>query len=208
MHLLRVFRPRSDRSTRRLEARRLPLVEALEGRQLLTSFSVINVNDSGAGSLRQAMPSSNATTGTATNTITFKIGTSGIETIALKSALPQITHSVLIDGTTEPGYGTTPLIVLNGTNADTTADPDPVGLELRADNSTLKGLGIDDFLGGGVKLDTASATTVGADYGDAITDDYIGVTAAGNVAARQQLPRTVDRWGIRQLDHRRRHLRQ
>ena len=73
--------------------------------------------------------------------------------------------------------------MLNGTNADTTADPDPVGLELRADNSTLKGLGIDDFLGGGVKLDTASATTVGADYGDAITDDYIGVTAAGNVAA-------------------------
>ena len=120
---------------------------------------------------------------TLTNTITFKIGTSGTETIALKSALPKITHSVLIDGTTEPGYGTTPLIVLNGTNASTTADPDPVGLELQADNSTLKGLVIDDFLNGGVKLDTASGTTAGADFADAITDDYIGVTAAGNVAA-------------------------
>ncbi len=71
MHLLRLFRRQDDFSTRRLRARRRPRVEALEGRQLLSSFTVTNVNDSGAGSLRQAILSSNATTGTTTNTITF-----------------------------------------------------------------------------------------------------------------------------------------
>jgi hypothetical protein len=40
MYLLQLFRQQSDRSIRRLPARRRPLVEALEGRQLLSSFTV------------------------------------------------------------------------------------------------------------------------------------------------------------------------
>jgi hypothetical protein len=183
MDLLRTSCRQGNRSIRRLHARRRPLVEGLEGRQLLSTFQVINLNDSGAGSLRQAILSSDATTGTTTNTIAFDIGKSGTQTITLLSALPQITHPVVIDGTTEPGYGTSPLVVLNGSKAATKTNLAPVGLELQADNSTIKGLVIDDFLGGGVKLDTASGTTIGADYGDTIANDYIGVTAAGNVSA-------------------------
>ena len=98
----RLFRRRDDRPSRRLRVHRRPLIEALEGRQLLSSFTVSNDNDSGAGSLRQAILSSNATTGSTVNTISFKIGTGGTQTVALKSALPAITHPVVIDGTTQP----------------------------------------------------------------------------------------------------------
>ena len=42
------------------------------------------------------------------NTINFKIGSGGTETISLKSALPAISHPVVIDGTTQPGTGTRP----------------------------------------------------------------------------------------------------
>jgi titin len=164
------FSRRIDRSTRRLQARR-PLVEALEGRQLLSTFTVTNVNDSGTGSLRQAILSSNAASGTATNTVTFNIGSGGTQTIALKSALPAVTHPVVIDGTTQPGTSTTLRVVLVGSGAGSTA----VGLNLEANGSTIKGLAIDDFADGGVLVSGVS--------GDSIADDYIGVNAAGNAAA-------------------------
>jgi hypothetical protein len=62
------------------------------------------------------------------------------------------------------------LIVLDGAKAGLTA----VGLDLNASNSTVKGLAINDFAGGGVLVSGAS--------GDLISKDYIGVTAAGNIA--------------------------
>jgi hypothetical protein len=63
---------RDDRATRRLqECRRRFAVEALEGRQMLSTFTVTNTNDSGAGSLRQAIINSDAVNGP--NTITFSI---------------------------------------------------------------------------------------------------------------------------------------
>ena len=65
------------------------------------NFAVVNTNDSGPGSLRHAIQQANASPGV--DTITFAIG-SGYQTIALASALPTITDSVIIDGTTQPGY--------------------------------------------------------------------------------------------------------
>ena len=53
-----------NRITRRRQNRRgQPFLEHLEGRQLLSTFSVTNTNDSGTGSLRQAIVSSNGTSG-------------------------------------------------------------------------------------------------------------------------------------------------
>ena len=95
-------------------------------------------------------------------------------TINTASALPKITHTVIIDGTRSGLQKYPPAIVLNGSNAGSTA----IGLDLQANNSTIKGLVIDNFSGGGVGLDGASG-----DNRDTITNDYIGVTAAGNVAA-------------------------
>ena len=163
-------RRRPAPETRRPPARsRRPLVESLEGRQLLATFTVTNVNDTGAGSLRQAILSSNATGGTTANTIRFAIGT-GLQTISPKSALPTITHAVLIDATTQPGSGNTPRIDLDGTNAGAAT----VGLTLKASNVTVKGLAIDAFAAGGV--------LVNGGLNDTINNDFIGVTPTGNAA--------------------------
>jgi predicted outer membrane repeat protein len=58
-------------------------VEYLEGRTLLSNFIVTNINDAGAGSLRQAIIDSNKDTTTGPNEIDFFAGLSG--TIALTS---------------------------------------------------------------------------------------------------------------------------
>lgn len=200
-----------------LRARRWrPRLEDLEGRQLLSTFTVTNTNDSGTGSLRQAITASNGVTGSSINAIDFAIGSGGVETIKLKSALPAITHPVVIAGTTQPGSGTAPRIVLNGSDAG----PSVVGLEVEASDTTVAGLAIDDFSSDG--LDIVSASD------DVITHDYIGVSAAGSAAgngnngltisgnstgntvggtafARQ---RGLGEWRNRCLDHRQRHVGQ
>src|SRR2546425_11283768 len=101
------------------------------------TFTVINTNDSGAGSLRQAILDANANAGL--DTINFSIG-SGVQTINVGSttglALPTITDPVIVDGTTQPGYAGSPLIELNGTSAG----PSQNGLFITAGSSTIKGL--------------------------------------------------------------------
>ena len=152
---------------RKQERRRRFEIEPLEGRQMLSTFNVTNTNDSGTGSLRQAILSSNATTGP--NTVDFDIAASGLQTIKLLSGLPALTQPVTIAGMTEPGYKT-PVIVLNGSTAGSTA----VGLTIAssAAGSSINGLVIDAFAGGGVLIAGGSK--------DTITADYIGVTATGN----------------------------
>ena len=65
------------------------------------TYTVINTNDSGAGSLRDAIASANAAPGQ--NQIVFNIPGTNLHTIAPLTALPQITHSLTIDGYTQPG---------------------------------------------------------------------------------------------------------
>jgi parallel beta-helix repeat protein len=171
MRTLRISRNQDRRVPRHPQARRWrPLLEDLEGRQLLSTFTVTNTNNSGSGSLRQAIIASNAATGPSANTIDFDIGSGGTKTITLQSALPVVTQSVTIDGTTQPGTGAAPRIVLNGSSAGKSV----VGLKLTASNCTVKGLAIDDFTSDGVVVSSAS--------GDVITDDYIGVAPAGSKA--------------------------
>src|SRR6266581_4160688 len=72
-------------------------------------FVVTNTNDSGEGSLRQAISDADGNPG---STITFSIGT-GVKTIRPLSALPGLVNGTL-DGATQPGYTGTPLIVIDG----------------------------------------------------------------------------------------------
>ena len=72
-----------------------------------TTFTVTNTNDSGAGSLRQAIIDANALAGA--DTIAFAIG-SGAQTIVLSSALPTINERLTIDGWTQTGWTSAPLI--------------------------------------------------------------------------------------------------
>ena len=76
-------------------------------------FVVTNTNDSGTGSLRQAILNANANPGL--DTITFDIPGTGVQTISPASALPTITDPVVIDGYTQPGASPNTLAV--GDNA-------------------------------------------------------------------------------------------
>jgi hypothetical protein len=153
----------------------IPRLEELEGRSLLSTFTVTTASDSGAGSLRQAILDANSTTGT--NTISFAIG-SGAQTIKPASVLPVITNPVVIDGTTQPGYSGTPIIVLDGTQAGSAAN----GLTITAGQSTVRGLAIDRFGGDGIALDIGG--------GNVIEGNYIGTDASGTNA------RANGGWGV------------
>ena len=76
---------------------------------------VTNTNDSGAGSLRQAIIDANNAAGP--DTIQFNISGVGPHTIQPLSGLPGITDPVIIDGASEPDFAGTPVIVLNGSAA-------------------------------------------------------------------------------------------
>src|SRR5262245_35541622 len=111
----------------------------VEDRTLLSRFTVTNTDDSGPGSLRQALLDSNADTA-GTNTIAFAIPGDGVPTIAPMSALPAITQPVLIDGWSQPGHADTPSIELDGGQAGLVD-----GLTITGRNVTVRGLDINDF---------------------------------------------------------------
>ena len=69
------------------------------------TYTVTTTNDSGPGSLRQAITDANAepTVPTAPHRIEFNIPGSGVQTIQLLTDLPAITQSTVVDGTTQPG---------------------------------------------------------------------------------------------------------
>jgi hypothetical protein len=71
-----------------------PRLEALENRSLLSSFHVTNANDSGPGSLRQAMLDANAQAGQGRNIIDFTPRVNG--PITLLNALPAIDNDVTL----------------------------------------------------------------------------------------------------------------
>ncbi|MBI3949247.1 MAG: HYR domain-containing protein [Acidobacteria bacterium] len=78
----------------------------------LATFTVTNTNDSGAGSLRQAILNANASAGP--DMISFNIGGGGQQTIVLSANLPTISETVTIDGTTQPGFPGSPIVEING----------------------------------------------------------------------------------------------
>ncbi|MBV8083262.1 MAG: hypothetical protein JO247_00460, partial [Chloroflexi bacterium] len=86
-------RGRRERDAARRRRRLRPTVMALEGRELLSTLTVTNTNDSGTGSLRQAVLDANANPG---STIDFAPKLHG--TITLTSGELKITSSVTIDG--------------------------------------------------------------------------------------------------------------
>lgn len=139
------------------------------------TFTVINTNATGAGSLEQAISDANASVGP--DTITFNIPGTGLQTIAVDAdSLPAlISGDTTIDATTQPGYvvGGAPLIYLDGT---ATANP---GVCLFSSNNVVRGLGFVNF---GSALDGALLIRDddgnGADS-NVVTGNYIGVTSTG-----------------------------
>ncbi len=110
--------------------------------QFLITDGVFVVNttaDSGPGSLRQAILDANRVSGL-TVTIDFAIPGAGVQTIAPLTPLPAITASVLVDGTSQPGFAGTPRIAVSAAPAG-----GPAGLTLAGSNVTVRGLAVDQF---------------------------------------------------------------
>jgi FG-GAP-like repeat len=102
-------------------------------------FMVDTTADSGPGSLRQAIRDANSVPGM-TVTIDFAIPGAGLQTIEPITSLPPITTSVLIDGTSQPGFAGTPLIEVSDGSAGS-----PAGLTIEGSDVTVRGLAIDQF---------------------------------------------------------------
>lgn len=139
---------------------------------VVTSFVVTNTNDSGAGSLRQAILDANAAADS--NLITFGItpldGT--VKTINLTSALPTIVHPLAIDGLTQNGAScSAPKVELNGTSAGAGAD----GLTFTSDNNLAQGLVVNRYLGDGMIFDSSLTNKIRC--------NRIGTNAAGTAVS-------------------------
>ncbi len=135
---------------------------------------VTNTNDSGAGSLRAAMTYANATPGS--QTITFNIPGAGAAVpaiIVLGSALPPITESVTIDGTSQPGFDSRPVVEVSGNNSV------GVGFQTAFDvNSVeLRGLAVTRFTGFGVQF--LQAESAPPSTGHRLLINYIGTDRNG-----------------------------
>src|SRR4051794_22472206 len=80
------------------------LFEPVEQRQMFAAFTVTNVNDGGAGSLRQAILDANTHSNLVeTDLIEFAIASAGVHTIEPLTELPAITDPVFINGYSQNG---------------------------------------------------------------------------------------------------------
>ena len=137
-----------------------------------------NTNDSGPGSLRQAILDANANGGL--DTIAFNIPGAGVHTITPSSNFDSLTGPVIVDGYTQTGssVNTDPV----GTNAALLIELDgtgvgggfSLGLNLTAGGSTVQGLIVNGWATG--------IHTNGLFGGNVIRGNFLGTDATGAVA--------------------------
>lgn len=123
------------------------------------NLTVTNLNDSGIGSLRQAILESNSSAG---NVIAFSVN----GTIRLDSPLPTIGQTMTIDGTSAPGYAGAPVVAVDFDSST------GLVIGLGANESIIKGLSLIGAANTALTIE-ASDTTVAA--------NYIGLTPGGTV---------------------------
>ncbi len=131
-----------------------------------TVYVVSSTADGGAGALRSQIVGANLNPGA--DQITFAIPGTGPHTIHLLSPLPDITDTLEIDGTTQPGFAGSPVIELDGTAAGATAD----GLRLLVSKCRVQGLAINRFGHNGIVVRCAAENC-------AIKGNYIGTDITG-----------------------------
>ena len=155
----------------------------LEERMLLSTFTVVNTLDDGStGSLRWAILQVNADKSKAADTIDFNIPGTGPFTIAPLSALPAITHPVVVDGYSQPGSSANTLahgenavilVQLSGASAGFSS-----GLQIVASKSTVRGLAINGFEQEGIRLFSGTKETV--------EGNFLGTDVTGTIALPNQ----------------------
>jgi hypothetical protein len=151
-----------------------------------STFTVSNTNDSGGGSLRQAILDANNHAGA--DTIEFNISAAGVQTIAPTSALPTITDPVTIDGFTQTGSSANThaitlgdnsvhLVEIDGTNAGAGSGTAVLLLGAGADGSVIRGLVVNRGHGAGIYINGISNVVV---KGCFLGTDSTGSMARGN----------------------------
>jgi hypothetical protein len=139
------------------------------------TFPVINTNDTGPGSLRQAITDANNHLGL--DTIAFNIPGTGAQTITPLAVLPTIIDPVIVDGYTQPGAS--PNTLANGDNAVLLVElngsglSNAKGLVIDSGGSTVRGLVINRFGSDAIEIHS---------NGNLIEGNFIGTNAAGTSA--------------------------
>ena len=132
---------------------------------------VSNANDSGTGSLRQALADANANPGP--DRIAFNVSGPGVHTVKVLSALPPLTDPVVVDAFTQPGHADSPLFELNGASTPSGTS----GLRILVPNCTIRGLAINRFPGEGIRIEGGGTNLL---EGNFIGIDPTGTLARGN----------------------------
>jgi uncharacterized delta-60 repeat protein len=175
-----VFRSRERRfgsTPRKAPSRRRPILEPLEDRTLLATFTVSSLADSGPGTLRQALLNAAATT--ERDTVQFAVA----GTIQPRSALPPLT-GVTLDGTTAPGFAGRPLLELDGSLAGNVS-----GLRLTGDSNTVQSLVINRWRGpAGVEVYSDRNVLKGNFIGTDLTGTQARPNAGHGVLITQSAP--------------------
>jgi hypothetical protein len=148
------------------------------------TFTVTNTNDSGAGSLRQAILDANGAAGA--DTVEFNIPGGGVHTIVLATPLSDITEDLQIMGFTQPGSSANTggpgaadnsvhLIEIDGTNSGGGTQAGVLRFATDVD-FVVDGLVINRAPGAGVQVNGAVGSVTGCFLGT----DPTGATAHSN----------------------------
>jgi hypothetical protein len=143
----------------------------LEDRCLLSTYTVTSLADDGsAGTLRSVIQRVNSDS--TPDVVDFALPGTAPYVIRPLSGLPQITNSVTIDGTSQPGYAGPPIVEINGSQAGGSD-----GLALNANSITVQGLIIDQFSNNGIEIQGGNGDLI---QGNDIGTDSTGTVAMGN----------------------------
>jgi len=156
---------------------------------IANTFTVTNTNDTGTGSLRQAILNSNTAT-PGPNTINFNIpatdpncnATTHVCTISPATALPTITTPVTINGYTQTGASANTNPTTKGLNTvlkiqlSGAMSAGGVGLQIGASNCTVQGLVINSWSAFGIY------DNVPTSQNNVIAGNFIGTDPTGTVA--------------------------
>jgi hypothetical protein len=144
------------------------------GTSAAATWTVTTTNDSGPGSLRQAILDANITPGS--NLIQFALPGTGLHTLAPLTTLPDITSSVTIDGYSQPGSKANTLVT--GNNAALLVRLDGANLPSLsvllkfngARNCTVRGL---------ILVRCATGIQLASSFNNTIAGNWIGIDADG-----------------------------
>lgn len=157
------------------------------------TFTVTNINDSGAGSFRQAIIDANTNSNAGDmDLINFNIAGSGVHTISPSSALPSISEKVTIDGYSQPGASANTAIAPNPMNGTIMIEVDmkdaqnTSSMDISANDSILRGLALFSTTPISHSLLSVNASNV------QLSGSYINVRADGSTLVDAQASKTIE----------------